>query len=88
MEAGFFGALFANCYALGMGSVDALLVEDGWSVFSLAPEMAYHPSQLSVVRAKFGTLAPDLRPVDVQLTFAHHPYIVSPLDQESLALLR
>ncbi|CAM1506534.1 Fc.00g061750.m01.CDS01 [Cosmosporella sp. VM-42] len=75
MEAGFFGALFANCYALGMGSVDALLVEDGWSVFSLAPQMGYHPSQLSVVRAKFRTLAPDLRPVDVQLTVAHHPYI-------------
>ena len=76
LQAGFFGALMANCYAIGMGSVDALLMEDSWSVFSLAPEMGYHPSQLQVARAKFQDMTPDLRPVDMQLTFAHHPYLV------------
>ncbi|KAK7421960.1 hypothetical protein QQX98_001955 [Neonectria punicea] len=72
---GLFSALFANCYALGMGDVEPLLDEEGWSVFGLGPEIAYHPSQLSVVRAKFRNLTPDLRPCDLQLTFAHHPYI-------------
>lgn len=76
LQGGFFGALMANCYAIGMGSVDALLVEDGWSVFSLAPDLGYHPSQLPLVRARFQDMTPDLRPVDMQLTFAHHPYLV------------
>lgn len=76
LQAGFFGALMANCYAIGMGSVDALLIEDSWSVFSLAPELGYHPSQLPLVRAWFQDMTPDLRPVDLQLTFAHHPYLV------------
>lgn len=76
MSAGLFSALFANCYALGMCDVQPLLTDEGWSVFGLGPELGYHPSQLSVVRAKFRNLAPDLQPCDLQLTFAHHPYIV------------
>ncbi|KAK7431042.1 hypothetical protein QQZ08_002322 [Neonectria magnoliae] len=72
---GLFSALFVNCYALGMSDVEPLLVEEGWSVFVLGPEIPYYPSQLSVVRAKFHNLMPDLRPCDLQLTFAHHPYI-------------
>ncbi|KAL6403632.1 hypothetical protein AUP68_12997 [Ilyonectria robusta] len=75
MSAGLFSALFANCYALGMCDVQPLLTDEGWSVFGLGPELGYHPSQLSVVRAKFRNLAPDLQPCDLQLTFAHHPYI-------------
>ncbi|KAF7544191.1 hypothetical protein G7Z17_g10141 [Cylindrodendrum hubeiense] len=75
MNSGLFSALFANCYALGMCDVQPLLVDEGWSVFGLGPEIGYHPSQLSVVRAKFRNLVPDLRPCDLQLTFAHHPYI-------------
>ncbi|KAF7559786.1 hypothetical protein G7046_g4375 [Stylonectria norvegica] len=74
-QTGFFAALFANCLALGMGSIEPLIADEGWSVFSLAPELAYHPSQLSVVRSKFRNIAPDLRPSDMQLTVAHHPYI-------------
>lgn len=75
MSAGLFSALFANCYAIGMCDVQPLLTDEGWSVFGLGPELGYHPSQLSVVRAKFRNLAPDLQPCDLQLTFAHHPYI-------------
>ncbi|KPM44692.1 hypothetical protein AK830_g1829 [Neonectria ditissima] len=75
MNTGLFSALFANCYALGMSDVEPLLVDEGWSVFGLGPEIGYHPSQLSVVRARFRNLTPDLRPCDLQLTFAHHPYI-------------
>lgn len=76
MSTGLFSALFANCYALGMCDVQPLLIDEGWSVFGLGPELGYHPSQLSVIRAKFRNLAPDLQPCDLQLTFAHHPYIV------------
>lgn len=75
-DTGLFNALFANCYALGMPDVAPILCEDGWSIFTLGPDTAYHPSQLSVVRAKFRNLAPALRPCDRQLTVAHHPYIV------------
>ncbi|KAH6898279.1 hypothetical protein B0T10DRAFT_472192 [Thelonectria olida] len=75
MDAGLFNALFANCFALGMADIAPMLVDDGWSIFGLGPDIAYHPSQLSVVRAKFRNLAPALQPTDKQLTFAHHPYI-------------
>lgn len=73
---GIFGALFANCYALGMRGVESLVVEEGWSIFTLGPEIGYHPSQLSVVRSKYRHLAADLRPCDKQHTVAHHPYLV------------
>ncbi|KAI5465922.1 hypothetical protein BGZ63DRAFT_420456 [Mariannaea sp. PMI_226] len=75
MNSGLFSALFANCYALGMTDLGSLLTDDGWSIFGLGPEIAYHPTQLSVVRAKFRNITPALRPCDKQLTFPHHPYI-------------
>lgn len=77
MEVGFYGAVFANCYALGMTDLESMMVEDGVSPFSLGPDTGYHPSQLPVIRSKFGGITPDLRPNDVQLTFGHHPYLVS-----------
>lgn len=77
-EASLFGAMFANCYALGMNDVEPLMVEEGVSIFSLGPDTGYHPSQLTVVRPKFEGVTPDLRPCDVQLTYGHHPYLVCP----------
>lgn len=77
METGIFGAIFANCYALGMAGVDEILGEEGCSVFSVTQDEGYHLSQLPLVKSKFRALSPDLRPIDKQLTFGHHPYIVS-----------
>lgn len=77
MEVGFYGAVFANCYALGMTDLEGMMVEDGVSPFNLGPDTGYHPSQLPVIRGKFGGITPDLRPSDTQLTFGHHPYLVS-----------
>ncbi|KAF4968131.1 hypothetical protein FSARC_4406 [Fusarium sarcochroum] len=75
MEPGLFGAIFANCYALGMGGVDEILVDEGCSVFSLTQDLGYDPSQLPLVKSRFRALSPDLQPIDKQLTFGHHPYI-------------
>ncbi|KAM5351658.1 hypothetical protein ACJ41O_004381 [Fusarium nematophilum] len=76
IETGLFGAMFANCYALGMGGVEEILVDEGCSIFSVTPNEGHAHSQLSVVRPRFRSVAPDLRPTDLQLTFGHHPYIV------------
>ncbi|KAF4994764.1 hypothetical protein FGRMN_5578 [Fusarium graminum] len=76
MEAGIFGAIFANCYALGMPGVDEIIREEGCSVFSVTPDEGYHPSQLPLLKQRFRTLTSDLQPVDKQLTFGHHPYVV------------
>ncbi|KAF5020546.1 hypothetical protein F66182_7410 [Fusarium sp. NRRL 66182] len=75
MEAGIFGAIFANCYALGMNSVDEILYEEGCSVFSVTPDQGHHSSQLPLVRSRFRTLSPDIQPIDAQVTFGHHPYV-------------
>ncbi|KAI1072620.1 hypothetical protein LB507_003146 [Fusarium sp. FIESC RH6] len=75
METGIFGAIFANCYALGMAGVDEILVEEGCSVFSVTQDEGHHLSQLPLVKSRFRALSPDLRPIDKQLTFGHHPYI-------------
>ncbi|CAG7555497.1 unnamed protein product [Fusarium equiseti] len=75
METGIFGAIFANCYALGMAGVDEILGEEGCSVFSITQDEGYHLSQLPLVKPKFRALSPDLRPIDKQLTFGHHPYV-------------
>ncbi|KAF4976349.1 hypothetical protein FZEAL_6969 [Fusarium zealandicum] len=74
-EASIFGAMFANCYVLGMGGVEEILVEEGCSVFSVTPDEGHAQSQLSLVRPRFGNVKADLRPTDLQLTFGHHPYI-------------
>ena len=76
MEVGFYGAVFANCYALGMSDLEGMMTEDGVSPFSLGPDTGYHPSQLPVVRPRFAAVTPDLRPIDLQLTVGHHPYLV------------
>ncbi|RGP81526.1 hypothetical protein FLONG3_258 [Fusarium longipes] len=75
MEAGIFGAMFTNCYALGMASVDDILCEEGCSVFSVTQDQGHHVSQLSLVKSRFQALSPDLRPTDKQLTIGHHPYV-------------
>ncbi|RGP62074.1 hypothetical protein FSPOR_9532 [Fusarium sporotrichioides] len=75
METGIFGAIFANCYALGMAGVDDILCEEGCSVFSVTQDIGHHTSQLPVVKSKFRALSPDLRPTDKQLVFGHHPYV-------------
>ncbi|KAF5004742.1 hypothetical protein FDECE_8787 [Fusarium decemcellulare] len=75
IEAGLFGAIFANCYALGMGGIEEILYEEGCSVFSVTPDEGHPTSHLPLVRAKFGNVMPDLRPTDSQLTFGHHPYV-------------
>ncbi|CAG1996857.1 unnamed protein product [Fusarium graminearum] len=75
MDAGIFGAMFANCYALGMASVDDILCEEGCSVFSVTQDEGHHMSQLPVVKSKFRALSPDLRPTDKQLIVGHHPYV-------------
>jgi hypothetical protein len=75
-EAALFGAIFANCYALGMDDVEPLMGEDGASVFCLGPDTGYEASQLPMVRAMFSSVTQDLQPCDVQLTFGHHPYLV------------
>ncbi|KAM0559733.1 hypothetical protein ACHAPJ_004257 [Fusarium lateritium] len=75
MEPGLFGAIFANCYALGMGGVDAILVDEGCSIFSITQDEGYHASQLPLVKSRFRALSSDLQPIDKQLTFGHHPYI-------------
>ncbi|KAG9256960.1 uncharacterized protein F5Z01DRAFT_647169 [Emericellopsis atlantica] len=75
VEAGLFGALFANCYALGMSDIGPMMVEDGCSPFSIDPETGYHESQLLAVKPRFRSITPDLQPTDIQLTFGHHPYI-------------
>ncbi|RFN46663.1 hypothetical protein FIE12Z_9107 [Fusarium flagelliforme] len=75
METGIFGAIFANCYALGMAGVDEILGEEGCSVFSVTQDEGHHMSQLPLVKSKFRALSPDLRPIDKQLTFGHHPYV-------------
>ncbi|KAF5658752.1 hypothetical protein FHETE_9724 [Fusarium heterosporum] len=75
MEAGIFGAIFANCYALGMPGVDEIIREEGCSVFSVTPDEGYHPSQLPLLKQSFQTLSSDLQPIDKQLTFGHHPYV-------------
>lgn len=77
-EASFFAAIFANCYALGMADVEPLMDDDGVSIFSLGPDTGYETSQLPFVRSKFSSLTTDLRPIDLQLTVGHHPYIVCP----------
>ncbi|CVK88958.1 uncharacterized protein FMAN_04603 [Fusarium mangiferae] len=74
-EPGIFGAIFANCYALGMGGVDEILHDDGCSVFSVTPDEGHHPSILSFVKSKFLDVSSDLQPIEKQLTFGHHPYI-------------
>ena len=76
MEVGFYGAVFANCYALGMTDLEGMMTEDGVSPFCLGPDTGYHPSQLPIVRQRFAGVTPDLRPSDTQLTFGHHPYLV------------
>ncbi|KAG7419947.1 hypothetical protein DER46DRAFT_594193 [Fusarium sp. MPI-SDFR-AT-0072] len=75
MEPGIFGAIFANCYALGMGGVDEILHDDGCSVFSVTPDEGHHPSKLSFVKSRFLDVSSDLQPIEKQLTFGHHPYI-------------
>lgn len=77
METGIFGAIFANCYALGMAGVDEILGEEGCSVFSITQDEGHDRSQLPLVKSRFRALSPDLRPIDKQLTFGHHPYVVS-----------
>lgn len=77
-EASFYGAVFTNCYALGMRDVESVMVEDGVSIFSLDPDTGYEPSQLVVIRPRFAGVTPDLRPCDAQLTIGHHPYLVRP----------
>ncbi|KFA76607.1 hypothetical protein S40288_08127 [Stachybotrys chartarum IBT 40288] len=74
-EASFFAAIFANCYALGMADVEPLMDDDGVSIFSLGPDTGYETSQLPFIRSKFSSLTTDLRPIDLQLTVGHHPYI-------------
>jgi hypothetical protein len=76
MEPGIFGAIFANCYALGMAGVDEILHDDGCSVFSVTPDEGHHPSKLSLVKSRFRDVSSDLQPTEKQLTFGHHPYIV------------
>ncbi|KAL6924973.1 hypothetical protein FSST1_002247 [Fusarium sambucinum] len=75
METGIFGAMFANCYALGMAGVDDILREEGCSVFSVTQDEGHHMSQLPIVKSKFRALSPDLRPIDKQLIVGHHPYV-------------
>ncbi|KAG5791453.1 hypothetical protein H9Q69_009494 [Fusarium xylarioides] len=75
MEPGIFGAIFANCYALGMGGVDEILYDDGCSVFSVTSDEGHHPSKLSFVKSRFLDVSSDLQPIEKQLTFGHHPYI-------------
>ncbi|KAI6779625.1 uncharacterized protein J7T54_008243 [Emericellopsis cladophorae] len=75
VEAGLFGALFANCYALGMSDIGPMIVENGCSPFSIGPETGYHESQLVSIKPRFRSITPDLQPKDIQLTFGHHPYI-------------
>ena len=75
IEAGFFGALFANCYALGMNDLNAMTQDEGISPFSIDQDTGYHLSQLPVMRAKFSSITPDLAPCDVQITVGHHPYL-------------
>ncbi|KAM0341714.1 hypothetical protein ACHAPU_009847 [Fusarium lateritium] len=75
MEAGIFGAIFANCYALGMPGVDEIIREEGCSVFSVTQDKGYQPSQLPLVKQRFQALSSDLQPTDKQLTFGHHPYV-------------
>jgi len=74
-EAGFFAAVAANAYALGMLSLDQMMREEGVSPFSIGPETGHHPSQLHAVRSRFLSITPDLQPTDSQLTIGHHPYI-------------
>ncbi|KAF9770196.1 hypothetical protein IL306_012288 [Fusarium sp. DS 682] len=76
MEPGIFGAIFANCYALGMAGVDEILRDEGCSVFSITQDEGHHPSQLCLVKSRFWDVSPDLQPTEKQLTFGHHPYIV------------
>lgn len=75
-ESGLFGAIFANCYALGMTDVEAVMIDDGASIFCPGLDVGHEPSQLDVVRPRFSDLTPDLQPCDIQLTFGHHPYLV------------
>lgn len=77
METGIFGAIFANCYALGMAGVDEILCDEGCSVFSVTQDEGHHPAQLPLIKSRFRALSPDLRPIDRQLAFGHHPYVVS-----------
>jgi hypothetical protein len=81
MDPGIFGAIFANCYALGMGGVDEILHDDGCSVFSVTSDEGHHPSKLSFVKARFLDVSSDLQPIEKQLTFGHHPYIVCQFGQ-------
>ncbi|RSM02254.1 hypothetical protein CEP52_008074 [Fusarium oligoseptatum] len=75
VEAGLFGAIYANCYALGMGGIEEILYEEGCSIFSVTADEGHEPSQLPLVRTRFRNVTPDLRPTDLQLTFGHHPYV-------------
>lgn len=59
-----------------MGGVDEILHDDGCSVFSVTPDEGHHPSQLSFVTSQFLDVSSDLQPIEKQLTFGHHPYIV------------
>ncbi|KAH7329334.1 hypothetical protein B0I35DRAFT_473949 [Stachybotrys elegans] len=75
VEVSFFAALFANCYALGMDDVEPMMVEEGVSPFSIGPETGYDQSLVPVLKTRFQTITPDLRPGDAQLTIGHHPYL-------------
>ncbi|KAJ4323452.1 hypothetical protein N0V84_004324 [Fusarium piperis] len=75
IEAGLFGAIYANCFALGMGGIEEILCEEGCSIFSVTADEGHAPSQLPLVRTRFRSVTSDLRPTDLQLTFGHHPYI-------------
>ncbi|KAM0196681.1 hypothetical protein ACHAPQ_003023 [Fusarium lateritium] len=57
MEAGIFGAIFANCFALGMQGVDEIIREEGCSVFSVTQDEGYNPSQLPLVKSRMSSLS-------------------------------
>lgn len=78
-EAGFYGAIFANCFALGMSQVEPMLEENGVSPFCIGTDTGYDPAMIGFVRRRFDGITPDLRPVDQQMIFGHHPYLVSHL---------
>jgi hypothetical protein len=62
VEVGLFGALFTNCYALGMSDIEHMMVEEGCSPFPLGPETGHHESQLAMVKLRFRCITPDLQP--------------------------
>lgn len=76
-DAAFFGAIYANSYAIGMPTIDEMVMDEGVSPFSISQYEGHHPSQLALARARFENITPDLLPSDVQLTLGHHPYLVN-----------